>query len=117
LVDYQFLPNQNYGKPKLRFAKIKAAKVMARNIGVHLVGCQNQCSFFGNEPIDDYKFWHAMALAMQELKANQLGPWILCYFGPSGWDFFSNQGEGTEDIYRYQFAVLCYLLQPREGYC
>jgi hypothetical protein len=74
-------------------------------------------NFFGNEPIDDYKFWHAMALAMQELKANQLGPWILCYFGPSGWDFFSNQGEGTEDIYRYQFAVLCYLLQPREGYC
>jgi hypothetical protein len=40
LVGYQILPNQNYGKPKLRYAKIKTAKIRAKNIGVHLVSCQ-----------------------------------------------------------------------------
>jgi hypothetical protein len=32
------------------------------------------CQFFGNEPIDGYKFWHVIILAGQELEANQSGP-------------------------------------------
>ena len=43
------------------------------------------CQFFGNEPIDDYKFWHAMTLARQELEANQSGPrQLLCKTKTSG---------------------------------
>jgi hypothetical protein len=32
------------------------------------------CQFFYNEPIDDYKFWHAIILVGQELKVSQSGP-------------------------------------------
>jgi hypothetical protein len=81
LVGYQFLPNQNYGKPKLRLAKIKAAKVRTKNIDVHLVGCQNQslsifsfiCSLRNTCQNFGHKYWCVNSLAMNQLMTINFG--------------------------------------------
>jgi hypothetical protein len=78
-----FLLNQNYGKQKLRLTKIKAAKVRAENIRVHLVDYQNQgVSIFSFMQFKNFletcqnfyhKYWCVNSFTMNQLMTTNFG--------------------------------------------